>query len=104
MGDFFRVALVVPVDLSVLVWFVASAGMLWSIGVHPLAARVVAAILAETEAAITQSVQSGGNTFTGTSTLLDYAQVSGTTLTQYGQVTTTISVGEPSRPAATPGS
>ncbi len=44
--------------------------------------------LAETEAAITQSVQSGGNTFTGTSTLLDYAQVGGTTLTQYGQVTT----------------
>jgi hypothetical protein len=29
--DFFRVALVVHVDLSVLVWFVALAGMLWSI-------------------------------------------------------------------------
>jgi len=31
VGDFFRVALVVHVDLSVLVWFVALAGMLWSI-------------------------------------------------------------------------
>src|SRR5690606_24554399 len=30
-ADFFRVALVVHVDLSVLVWFVALAGMLWSI-------------------------------------------------------------------------
>jgi cytochrome c oxidase subunit 1 len=29
--DFFRVALVVHVDLSVLVWFVASAGLLWSL-------------------------------------------------------------------------
>jgi len=29
--DFFRVALVVHVDLSVLVWFVAIAGMLWSL-------------------------------------------------------------------------
>ena len=33
VGDFFRVALVVHVDLSVLVWFVALAGMLWSINV-----------------------------------------------------------------------
>ena len=32
VADFFRVALVVHVDLSVLVWFVAIAGMLWSIG------------------------------------------------------------------------
>lgn len=31
VADFFRVALVVHVDLSVLVWFVALAGMLWSI-------------------------------------------------------------------------
>ncbi len=30
-GDFFRVALVVHVDLSVLVWFAAMAGMLWSL-------------------------------------------------------------------------
>src|SRR5690606_34642151 len=30
-GDFFRVALVVHVDLSVLVWFVAMAGLLWSL-------------------------------------------------------------------------
>jgi hypothetical protein len=30
-ADFFRVALVVHVDLSVLVWFIALAGMLWSI-------------------------------------------------------------------------
>jgi cytochrome c oxidase subunit I len=30
-GDFFRVALVVHVDLSVLVWFAACAGLLWSL-------------------------------------------------------------------------
>ncbi len=30
-GDFFRVALVVHVDLSVLVWFTAIAGLLWSV-------------------------------------------------------------------------
>ncbi len=30
-NDFFRVALVVHVDLSVLVWFVAMAGMMWSL-------------------------------------------------------------------------
>ena len=30
-GSFFRVALVVHVDLSVLVWFIAMAGMLWTI-------------------------------------------------------------------------
>jgi hypothetical protein len=30
-ADFFRVALVVHVDLSVLVWFIALAGMLWSL-------------------------------------------------------------------------
>lgn len=34
-GDFFRVALVVHVDLSVLVWFVAIAGLLWSLGLRP---------------------------------------------------------------------
>ena len=33
--DFFRVALVVHVDLSVLVWFIAIAGMLWSINSMP---------------------------------------------------------------------
>lgn len=31
VADFFRVALVIHVDLSVLVWFVAQAGVLWSI-------------------------------------------------------------------------
>ena len=35
--DFFRVALVVHVDLSVLVWFVALAGMLWSLNSAPRA-------------------------------------------------------------------
>ena len=34
-GDFFRVALVVHVDLSVLVWFVAIAGLLWSLNQRP---------------------------------------------------------------------
>lgn len=38
-GDFFRVALVVHVDLSVLVWFVAIAGLLWSLNLRPLASR-----------------------------------------------------------------
>jgi len=33
--DFFRVALVVHVDLSVLVWFVSMAGMLWSLNTTP---------------------------------------------------------------------
>ncbi|MCC6469886.1 MAG: cbb3-type cytochrome c oxidase subunit I [Alphaproteobacteria bacterium] len=33
--DFFRTALVVHVDLSVLVWFVAIAGMLWSLNARP---------------------------------------------------------------------
>lgn len=37
VADFFRVALVVHVDLSVLVWFVALAGMLWSLCSRPLA-------------------------------------------------------------------
>ena len=38
-GDFFRVALVVHVDLSVLVWFVAIAGMLWSLNLRPAPSR-----------------------------------------------------------------
>jgi cytochrome c oxidase subunit I len=36
-ADFFRVALVVHVDLSVLVWFVAIAGMVWSLHASPRA-------------------------------------------------------------------
>jgi len=39
-GDFFRTALVVHVDLSVLVWFVAIAGMLWSLGSRRRRARL----------------------------------------------------------------
>ncbi len=35
--DFFRVALVVHVDLSVLVWFVSMAGMLWTLNSRPRA-------------------------------------------------------------------
>ncbi|HVL59437.1 MAG TPA: cytochrome C oxidase subunit I, partial [Burkholderiaceae bacterium] len=35
VADFFRVALVVHVDLSVLVWFVAFAGMLWTLAGPP---------------------------------------------------------------------
>jgi hypothetical protein len=35
LADFFRLALVVHVDLSVLVWFVAMAGMLWSVNAGP---------------------------------------------------------------------
>ena len=38
-GDFFRVALVVHVDLSVLVWFVAIAGMLWTLNLRPARSR-----------------------------------------------------------------
>ena len=37
-ADFFRVALVVHVDLSVLVWFSAIAGMLWSLNASARAA------------------------------------------------------------------
>ncbi len=35
VADFFRVALVVHVDLSVLVWFIAIAGLLWSLNSAP---------------------------------------------------------------------
>ena len=45
-ADFFRVALVVHVDLSVLVWFVALAGMLWSLNAAPGARRTAHAALA----------------------------------------------------------
>jgi cytochrome c oxidase subunit 1 len=50
VADFFRVALVVHVDLSVLVWFAAFAGMLWTLNSRPRfpalagAALVLAAI------------------------------------------------------------
>jgi len=37
VADFFRVALVVHVDLSVLVWFISIAGMLWSLNSPPRA-------------------------------------------------------------------
>lgn len=37
VADFFRVALVVHVDLSVLVWFIAMAGVLWSLNSAPRA-------------------------------------------------------------------
>ena len=37
-GDFFRIALVVHVDLSVLVWFSAIAAMLWSLNTSTRAA------------------------------------------------------------------
>jgi len=39
VADFFRVALVVHVDLSVLVWFAAMAGMLWSLTATARASR-----------------------------------------------------------------
>lgn len=45
-ADFFRVALVVHVDLSVLVWFVAIAGVLWSLNAAPRAPRTGRAALA----------------------------------------------------------
>ena len=37
-GNFFHIALVLHVDLSVLVWFVAMAGLLWSLYGRPRAA------------------------------------------------------------------
>jgi hypothetical protein len=39
-ADFFHVALVVHVDLSVLVWFVASAAMLWTLNTQPRHSRI----------------------------------------------------------------
>ncbi|MBC6941666.1 MAG: cytochrome c oxidase subunit I [Xanthomonadales bacterium] len=45
-ADFFRVALVVHVDLSVLVWFVAIAGMLWSLNLRPFGTRLGRALAA----------------------------------------------------------
>jgi hypothetical protein len=46
VADFFRLALVVHVDLSVLVWFVAMAGMLWSLHVRVVAMPLAKAALA----------------------------------------------------------
>jgi len=57
VADFFRVALVVHVDLSVLVWFAAFAGMLWTLNSRPrfpalgVAALALAAIGASVMAA-----------------------------------------------------
>jgi hypothetical protein len=46
VADFFRVALVVHVDLSVLVWFAAFAGILWTLNSRPrFAALAVAALV-----------------------------------------------------------
>ncbi len=50
LADFFRVALVVHVDLSVLVWFVAMAGLLWSANSAPRALPVAWGSLALTGA------------------------------------------------------
>ena len=36
-ANFFHISLVLHVDLSVLVWFVAMAGLLWSLHGHPRA-------------------------------------------------------------------
>jgi cytochrome c oxidase subunit I len=46
LADFFHVALVVHVDLSVLVWFVAFAGMLWTLNSRPRFPALAAAALA----------------------------------------------------------
>jgi hypothetical protein len=46
LADFFRIALVVHVDLSVLVWFVAFAGVLWSLAGARQGARLAWAGLA----------------------------------------------------------
>jgi hypothetical protein len=43
VADFFRVALVVHVDLSVLVWFIAMAGLLWSLNGAPATGRLARA-------------------------------------------------------------
>jgi heme/copper-type cytochrome/quinol oxidase subunit 1 len=43
-GDFFRVALVVHVDLSVLVWFVALAGLVWSVNLERSTVRWMRAL------------------------------------------------------------
>ncbi len=50
VADFFRVALVVHVDLSVLVWFLALSGMLWSLSSRPRATALawLALVLAYT--------------------------------------------------------
>jgi heme/copper-type cytochrome/quinol oxidase subunit 1 len=43
-GDFFRIALVVHVDLSVLVWFVAIAGLMWSLNLRSAAGPAARAL------------------------------------------------------------
>jgi hypothetical protein len=53
VADFFRVALVVHVDLSVLVWFAAFAGILWTLNSRPrFAAPAVAALVLAATGAI----------------------------------------------------
>jgi hypothetical protein len=46
VADFFRLALVVHVDLSVLVWFVAMAGMIWSLNARGVALSLARLALA----------------------------------------------------------
>lgn len=43
--DFFRIALIVHVDQSVLIWFLAFAGVLWSLASRPIAALSWGAVL-----------------------------------------------------------
>jgi len=64
VADFFRLALVVHVDLSVLVWFVAMAGLLWSLQVRavamPLAKAALAACAAGTAGMLVAPFAGGG--------------------------------------------
>jgi cytochrome c oxidase subunit I len=62
-ADFFHVALVVHVDLSVLVWFVSLAGMLWSLNASPRGLRwgwAALALAAAGTAAMTFAPFTGG--------------------------------------------
>ena len=57
-ADFFRVALVVHVDLSVLVWFIAVAGVLWSLISAPRAFGLAWAALGLAAAGCSRRVRS----------------------------------------------
>ena len=62
-ADFFHVALVVHVDLSVLVWFIASAAMLWTLNTAPQSLRcgwTALALCAAGTAAMAVSPLAGG--------------------------------------------
>ncbi len=74
VAEFFRVALVVHVDLSVLVWFVAIAGMLWSLNATARGARFDRVALAACGAG-TAAMPAGAFGAPGSAVMVNYIPV-----------------------------